>query len=119
MLMAAGWTRLWVSAIRRWQRARSTESKYWWICIRHRADGGVCRMFQEKRYQDKLVEVWDRIARRYKGREVVYAYDLLNEAVEGAVADGLLSWRDLATKAAETIREVDPGKPGVWGRSAG
>jgi len=24
-----------------------------------RANGGVCRMFQEKRYQDKLIEVWD------------------------------------------------------------
>jgi endoglucanase len=79
-----------------------------------RADGGVCRMFQEKRYQDKLIEVWDRIARRYKGREVVYAYDLLNEAVEGVVADGLMNWRGLATKAAEAIRAVDPGKPVVF-----
>lgn len=51
-----------------------------------RTNGGVCRMFQEKRYQDKLIEVWDRIARRYKGREVVYAYDLLNEAVAGLTA---------------------------------
>jgi hypothetical protein len=85
-----------------------------------RAEGGVCRMFQEKRYQDKLIEVWDRIARRYKGREVVYAYDLLNEAVEGTVAEGLLNWRDLATKAAQAIRAVYPGKavvfePSPWG----
>lgn len=77
-------------------------------------------MFQEQRYQDKLIEVWDRIARRYRGRQVVYAYDLLNEAVEGTVADGLLNWRDLATKATETIRAIDPGKPivfepGPWG----
>jgi len=79
-----------------------------------RAGGGVCRMFREKRYQDKLIEVWDRIARRYKGREVVYAYDLLNEAVEGVVADGLLNWRELATKATEAIRAVDPGKPVVF-----
>ncbi|MBL7153888.1 MAG: cellulase family glycosylhydrolase [Phycisphaerae bacterium] len=79
-----------------------------------RADGGVCRMFQNKRYQDKLIEVWDKIARRYKGRDVVYAYDLLNEAVEGAVADGLLDWRALATKAAKTIRAVDPDKPVVF-----
>ncbi len=85
-----------------------------------RAAGGVCRMFQEQRYQDKLIEVWDKIARRYRGRQVVYAYDLLNEAVEGTVAKGLLDWRDLATKAAETIRTIDPGKPvvfepGPWG----
>jgi endoglucanase len=79
-----------------------------------RANGGVCRMFQEKRYQDKLVEVWDRIARRYTGREVVYAYDLLNEAVEGTVADGLLNWRNLAMKAVATIRGIDPGKPVVF-----
>ena len=79
-----------------------------------RAAGGVCRMFTEKRYQDKLVSVWKRIAARYKGREIVYAYDLLNEAVEGTVADGLLNWRDLATKAARTIRTIDPGKPVVF-----
>jgi hypothetical protein len=79
-----------------------------------RTTGGVCRMFQEQRHQDKLIEVWDKIARRYRGREVVYAYDLLNEAVEGTVAEGLLSWCDLATKAAETIRAVDPGKPVVF-----
>jgi hypothetical protein len=79
-----------------------------------RTNGGVCRMFQEERYQDKLIEVWDRIARRYKGREVVYAYDLLNEAVEGTVGEGLLDWRDLATKAAVAIRAVDPDRPVVF-----
>jgi endoglucanase len=89
-----------------------------------RSSGGVCRMFQEKQYQDKLIEVWDKIARRYKGREVVYAYDLLNEAVEGTVADGLLNWPDLGTEAARTIRAVDPGKPVVfepspWGGAEG
>ncbi len=79
-----------------------------------RVGGGVCRMFSEKRYQDKLVEVWKKIATRYKGREVVYAYDLLNEAVEGAVSPGLLNWRGLATEAAEAIRAIDPGKPVVF-----
>ncbi len=79
-----------------------------------RVGGGVCRMFSEKRYQDKLIEVWKKIATRYKGREVVYAYDLLNEAVEGAVSPGLLDWRGLATEAAEAIRAIDPGKPVVF-----
>jgi len=79
-----------------------------------RAGGGVCRMFSEKRYQDKLIEVWKKIATRYKGREVVYAYDLLNEAVEGAVSPGLSDWRGLATAAAEAIRAIDPGKPVVF-----
>jgi endoglucanase len=89
-----------------------------------RAQGGVCRMFQEKKYQDKLIEVWDKIARRYQGRKCVYAYDLLNEAVEGTVAVGLLNWRDLATQATKTIRKIDPGKPVVfepspWGGAQG
>lgn len=79
-----------------------------------RTNGGVCRMFSEKRYQDKLIEVWGKIARRYKGRDVVYAYDLLNEAVEGSVSAGLMNWRELATAAAKTIRQVDPGKPVVF-----
>ncbi len=89
-----------------------------------RAGGGVCRMFQEKRYQDKLIEVWDKIARRYKSREIVYAYDLLNEAVEGTMSEGLLNWRDLATKAAKTIRAIDAGRavvfePSPWGGADG
>jgi hypothetical protein len=71
-------------------------------------------MFSDKRYQDKLISVWDTIARRYKGRPVVYAYDLLNEAVEGVVAPGLMNWRDLATQAAIAVRTVDPGKPVVF-----
>ncbi len=89
-----------------------------------RAQGGVCRMFQEKKYQDKLLAVWGKIARRYKGRKCVYAYDLLNEAVEGAVAEGLPDWRGLATKATKTIRAIDPDKPVVfepspWGGAQG
>ncbi len=40
------------------------------------------------------------------------------------VAPGLLNWRELATKVAETIRAIDPGKPvvvepGPWGGPAG
>ena len=89
-----------------------------------RVDGGVCRLFHDKRYQDQFITVWDRIARRYKGREVIYAYDLVNEPVEGTVAPGLMDWRGLATKATRTIRAIDPGKPvvfepGPWGGCAG
>ena len=89
-----------------------------------RVEGGVCRMFSDIRYQDKLVEVWDRIAHRYKGRSTIYAYDLLNEPVEGMVSDGSQTWRDLAQRITEAIRTVDAGKPVVfepspWGGPAG
>jgi hypothetical protein len=89
-----------------------------------RADAGVCRMFQERRYQEKLLEVWDTIARRYAGRDAIWAYDLINEPVEGVVADGLMDWRELATAATDVIRAADPGKPvlvepGPWGGPQG
>ncbi|HJN15950.1 MAG TPA: cellulase family glycosylhydrolase, partial [Armatimonadota bacterium] len=89
-----------------------------------RKEGGVCRMFQEKHYQDLLLDSWRKIATRYKGREVVWAYDIINEPVEGRVGEGLMNWRDLATAAAELIREIDPGKPivvepGPWGGPGG
>jgi hypothetical protein len=79
-----------------------------------RVEGGVCRKFSEKKYQDKLIEVWKKIATRYKGRQVVYAYDIVNEIVEGSVAPGLMDWRTLATEVTKAIREIDPGKPVVF-----
>ncbi len=89
-----------------------------------RRAGGVCDLFQDKRYQDYFLSLWERIARRYKGNPSVYAYDLLNEAVEGTVAPGLMDWRSLATEAGRRIRQIDPGKPLVfepspWGGPAG
>ncbi len=85
-----------------------------------RVAGGVCRLFQEQRYQDHFLRIWRKIATRYRGEAVVYAYDLVNEPVEGVVADGLMNWRDLATAATKVIQEVDPGhavvfEPGPWG----
>lgn len=85
-----------------------------------RVEQGVCRLFQEQRYQDHFLRIWRRIATRYKGNPVVYAYDLVNEPVEGKVAEGLMNWRELATAATKVIREVDPGhavvfEPGPWG----
>lgn len=90
-----------------------------------RAEGGLCRMFTEKRYQEKFLQVWDMIARRYKGRGIIYAYDLINEPVEPSrPIAGLLNWPNLAEKAAEAIRAIDPGKPvvfepGPWGGCEG
>jgi len=78
-----------------------------------RAEDQAQRLFSKRRFQDKLVQVWARIARRYKGRDSIYAYDLVNEPYEGTVAEGLLTWHELATKVARKIREFDPGKPVV------
>jgi endoglucanase len=87
------------------------------------SDDGVCLMFSNKQYQDKLVEVWGKIARRYKERKCVYAYDLINEPVEPK-AGGTITWPELAIKVIDTIRAIDPGKPvvfepGPWGNPEG
>ena len=78
------------------------------------------RMFRKKEYQDKLVAVWERIASRYRGQKAVWAYDLINEPVQGIVAEGLLDWQALATRTAKAIRAVDPDtaiivEPSPWG----
>jgi len=88
-----------------------------------REEDGVNRMFKEKRYQDKFIEVWDRIARQCKGHKCVYAYDLVNEPKEPKQG-ATITWRNLATKAIDAIRAVDPAKPvvyepGPWGSCAG
>ncbi len=65
-------------------------------------------LFQERAYQDKFAQVWDKIARRYKGNQTVWGYDLANEPIEGDMADGLLDWHALATRTALAVRRIDP-----------
>lgn len=65
-------------------------------------------MFRERKYQEKFVEIWQKIARRYRGRKIIWGYDLANEPAEGVVADELLDWQELAERTAKAIREIDP-----------
>ncbi len=69
------------------------------------SDGGL---FSDRRAQDKFVEVWRRIAIRYKGAQPIWGYDLANEPVEDFVADACDDWHDLAERAAQAIRAIDP-----------
>lgn len=77
------------------------------------------RMFRERKYQEKLVAAWKRIASRYRGHKAVWAYDLINEPVQGIVAEGLLDWQALAARTAKAVRAVDPDtaiivEPSPW-----
>ncbi|HEX8235308.1 MAG TPA: cellulase family glycosylhydrolase [Abditibacteriaceae bacterium] len=79
-----------------------------------------CRMFQEKKWQDKFLGVWDKIARRYRGNETVWGYDLVNEPVEGTVPDDLMNWRALVEQTARRVRAIDAQhaivvEPAPWG----
>jgi hypothetical protein len=79
-----------------------------------------CRIFHEKKWQDKFLAVWDKIALRYRGNTTVWGYDLVNEPVEGTVTDGLKDWRALAEQTAKRVRALDAQhtivvEPAPWG----
>jgi hypothetical protein len=82
--------------------------------------GNVCRIFQAKRFQEKFLAVWDRIAARYRDKAIVWGYDLVNEPVEGMVGEGLMDWQQLARAAAKRVRAIDARhaivvEPAPWG----
>lgn len=65
-------------------------------------------LFTSKAAQDKLVEVWQKLAHRYKDSPIVWGYDLVNEPVEGKVGWFVADWQELAGRAARAVREIDP-----------
>jgi endoglucanase len=67
-------------------------------------------LFSSAACQAKFVEVWQRLARRYRGARAVWGYDLANEPVENVVDESLLDWAELAEKAARAIRAIDAGR---------
>ena len=76
-------------------------------------------MFRSKELQDEFIHTWEVIANRFKGNKAIWAYDLLNECVEGKVAPGLMNWRELCTVTAKRIRAIDPERciiiePAEW-----
>ncbi|MCC5843076.1 MAG: cellulase family glycosylhydrolase [Verrucomicrobia bacterium] len=78
----------------------------------HTPPGGITgrdhmRLFSEQAFQDTLIRVWEHIARRYKGHPAIWGYDLLNEPLEGPVAEGLMDWQALAGELAARIRAID------------
>jgi aryl-phospho-beta-D-glucosidase BglC (GH1 family) len=66
-------------------------------------------LFNDAACQEKFIEVWRSMARRYKDSKAVWAYDLLNEPVEDAVDEAVDDWQALAARAARAVREIDPG----------
>jgi len=77
-------------------------------------------LFQRKELQDEFMRAWEEIATRYKGHKAVWGYDLLNEACEGIVAEGVMNWHELAHETAKRIRKIDPDRaiiiePAPWG----
>ena len=77
-----------------------------------RRDGGEMNMFFEREYAEHFIEVWRRIAERFKGNaDVIYGHDLINEPVQSHEALPECDWWSLQRRAAEAIREIDPDTP--------
>lgn len=67
------------------------------------------RLFFEKQYLDEYLNVWKKIARRFKGSPVIHGYSVMNEPSQsGRVVYDYLLCQYLAAKA---IREIDPDIP--------
>lgn len=75
--------------------------------------------------QQHFLEVWRKIAIRYKGEStVIWGFDLLNEPDDRAVIAPCDDWQTLAEKTARAVREIDPARtlivePNTWGSPEG
>ncbi|MCY2951407.1 MAG: cellulase family glycosylhydrolase [Planctomycetota bacterium] len=86
--------------------------------------GSDDRLFTDKSCQDHFVNVWRKIATRYKDTKIIWAYDLANEPVEDVIPDDCDDWQALAQHAALAIRAIDPLRtiivePADWGGPQG
>ncbi|HVA86078.1 MAG TPA: cellulase family glycosylhydrolase [Candidatus Saccharimonadales bacterium] len=75
-------------------------------------------LWVDRGYQDRFVALWREIARRYAGRPVVVAYDLMNEPLsnapygrfgpDGGYQPDWPALQNVYRRTVEAIREVDP-----------
>jgi len=69
-------------------------------------------IFNEPVYQDHYVELWEKMARRYKGNPAVWGYDLVNEPVQNVPSPpGVADYLGTQVRAAKAIRAIDPDTP--------
>lgn len=86
--------------------------------------GSDDRLFSDPACQTKFVDVWKRIATRYKSTRPIWGYHLVNEPVEDLIEEGCDDWQALAERAARAIRAIDPARtiivePASWGGPSG
>ena len=78
-------------------------------------------MFYEPIYADLFVKNWKMMANRYKGEDIIWAFDLLNEPTQRKTPEeGDDFFRTLQKRAAMAIRDVDSDRtiifaPDDWG----
>ena len=72
---------------------------------------GDMNMFYDEKYANHFIRTWRRIARRFRGREGLYGYDLINEPSQKLVTSPGLDYWSLQCRAAEAVRAEDPLTP--------
>ena len=73
----------------------------------HSGDISGCRLWDEERFQDMTVALWEAVAEHYRGRAAVAAYDLLNEPGGKMNATSFMQW-EFFDRLYKAIREIDP-----------
>ncbi|MES2703638.1 MAG: cellulase family glycosylhydrolase [Bacteroidota bacterium] len=79
----------------------------------HTLPGGINKsgwghkLFEEKVWQEVFIEIWNKIAARYKDEQGVWGFDIANEPNEHDLPAGLMSWQELAAEVARNIRAID------------
>lgn len=76
---------------------------------RERAANSDLEMFYDRKYADYFVELWKRIATRFKGHPAIWAYDLVNEPMQSRPSE--FGYWELQQEAAKAIRAIDPERP--------
>ena len=66
--------------------------------------------FSSSDAQDRFIEVWKKIALRYRGNETIWGFDLLNEPFDNDTAEDCRDWNILSFDAAQAIRDIDPNR---------
>ncbi len=84
----------------------------------------IGRIWTDSKAQAEFIAVWRKIAARYQGDARIWGYDLLNEPVDNAVAEGCDDWQSLALRAGRAVRNIDPActlivEPPDWGSASG
>ncbi len=81
-------------------------------------------LFTNPAAQAHFIEVWKKMALRYKANTTIWGFDLVNEPVDKDTTPNCLNWQGLALAAGKAVREIDPSRtliiePPDWGGAGG
>ena len=74
-----------------------------------KTDSSHFRAMHEAGYRNAFIKIWQETAKRFKGNQQIYAYDLCNEPIQHGKVP--YSFWDLQYDAAKAIREIDTEVP--------